>query len=144
MARYPLEAARTVRATVRERAERVVAEATRAQASATAAAVAAAEALRQFRSEQGGRTTGAPTTTTGAALHRERAFRDRIDQEEQTLVQALKTAASEERRRALNTREAKRALIEANVQEKVVDRHHERWSENEKRVAERAEEREFE
>ncbi len=144
MAHYPLEAARAVRAGARERAEQALAGAIQAATRAADDAGLAKEALAVFRRRRRQREARTSPPTSGAALHRQRAFQDHVESRERALVGLLRAAASEERRCAARVREAREALRAACVEEKVVERHHERWAKGEARAAARAEERALE
>ncbi|MEZ4335181.1 MAG: hypothetical protein R3B82_00950 [Sandaracinaceae bacterium] len=142
MSGYPLEAAKTLRASERERAERALADRERELSEARAGTQAARDALAAHRERMAARR--APAPTTGAALQREQAFLDRLRAEEEALRKALTDQAARERAAARSVRAARAALGRAHVDEEVVARHEERWRGERKRTAERAAEEELE
>lgn len=144
MSRYPLEAAKTVRASERERAERRLTERERELQAARGGAQNAEAALRDFRRRAAERRASAPEPKNGAALQRERAFLDHLRAREAEHRRALAAARSREREAARAVREARAALGRAHAEEKVVERHEERWTAGRKRAAERAAEEELE
>ena len=92
MSGYPLEAAKTLRASERERAERALADRERELSEARAGTQAARDALAAHRERMAARR--APAPTTGAALQREQAFLDRLRAEEEALRKALTDQAA--------------------------------------------------
>ncbi|MCB9593931.1 MAG: hypothetical protein H6719_14450 [Sandaracinaceae bacterium] len=142
--RYPLEAARVVRAGARERAEQILARARRELEVAREVTIASRDALERFRAEASERRARASAPTTGAALLRERAYGERLSAEEARRVRELAGAHAEERRAARAVRDARRELGSAHAEEQVVNEHRERWDQRRRREAERAEEEELE
>ncbi len=132
--RYPLEAARTVRAVERDRAAEALARAARELERAEARRLRAAEKLaarRRGEVEAGG-------ACTAAALQREERHRERRREEEAALRRALERALALEQLAAGEVRRAREALERAGVEREVIERHHERWAAGEARAAERA------
>lgn len=139
--RYPLRAAQTVRAAQRAKAERALAEALRRQTAAAHGAREASERLAAFRREEARRS--APTPRTGAGLRRQQAWARRVAAREAALVEALREARTAERAAAAGARRAREALAAAAVDEKVIERHEERWTTRRDREVERAEQDEL-
>lgn len=142
--KYPLEAARTVRASAREAAERRLADAREALERAREAAASALDRLREMRSEEKARRARATDPSTAAGLLREQRYRDAMADEERSLLGALAAARRGERSAVHTLEGAREALTGALVEEKVLDRHQERWARKALKKKEKAEEDELE
>ena len=136
---YPLKAAQTVRALARAEAEQELARALELLAQAEERTAEAAAALRDARREEAKREARRAPPANGAALHRELQFSAARELRCQELVAAVERAIRSERRGAERLEEARRALAAASVEERVVEKHHERWSAAAAKVEERAE-----
>lgn len=142
--RYPLEAARTVRAAAREVADRRLAEARDAHDRAKLASAAARERLEEMRAKEVARRGRAPEPSTAVALLREQTYRDARRGEDRALVAALDAARCAEKAASEAMEVARGGLGEAVVEEKVLDRHQARWARNAAKNKEKSVEDELE
>lgn len=133
--RYPLEAARTVRAIERDRAAEVLARAARELERAKARRLRAAERLAASRRGEVAPPLG---PCTAAALQRVERYRERRRDDEAALCRALERALAAERQAAGELERAREALARAGVEREVIERHHDRWAAAEARAAARA------
>ena len=141
--RYPLEAARTVRASAREAAQRRLTDAEGRHRSAREATESARSRLAEARELERSRRTHAADPTTAAALLREQAYRDAMSARERSLEDALRRAVKTEKAAASEVVAARRALGGALVEEKVLEKHEGRWALNIAKKKEKATEEEL-
>ena len=141
---YPLQAARTVRATAREAAEAALAAATDVLVRAEEERGATRARLTTERRAEKARRERAGAPRTGAALLREQRYRDAMEDRERELVALVEAARRAERGAKRGVDRARAALGGAFVDETVLDRHHERWAHNESKLKTKKEEEELE
>ena len=142
-ARYPLAAARLQRDEVRKAAQERLAAA-RAEFDAAQRAVDALcvrrDALRAKRSAS----VNVKESQSAAEVARSGAYAARLGREQQQLNQQLSAAERGLLERARALRLAELALADAHVQRELIERHHARFQEEQRKLADREEELEVE
>lgn len=141
---YPLHAARTVRATAREVAQAALVTASEALVRARAELDATRARLATERSAEKERRERACAPRTAAALLREQRYRDAMESRERGVLALLEAARRAEQEARRGVERARKGLGGALVEEKVLDRHHERWAHNESKLKMKKEEDELE
>ncbi len=148
MKRYPLEAARTVRAHGVEQAEAELAVRTSALEEAKQALDEARGALRahleRVKQEKDALARGEEAGGSAAELARGSAFLSRRRNEEEALGAAIRAAEKAVGDAQSKVDEARTTLAEAQAEKDVVERHHDRFRGDEKRERERRAEAEAE
>lgn len=147
-AAYPLEALRTLRAEEEDAAGRALAQAIRAHeeaAGVTRRALEARDAHEAETSAMIARESARPLTEVRAtdATHL-RAWRDRRRGELAGLEASVAKARADEAARRGETEAAREALASARREREAIEKHHARWSEEQRRAAEAKEEAEAE
>lgn len=136
--KYPLEAARTLRAVELERAERDLGEAIAGLEAKRKHRILLDAALHAFDRETADRSV-VEGATTGAALQRLEAYGQGRRERRKALETERAESAKALERAEIEVERARQRLAEAHAAHGAVERHHDRFEEAEKRAAEEAE-----